>query len=58
MSTAVYNSFEAPVDNGDGTVTLVGDVTDSSDNTDYTVTWILAPTDDGTDWLVSAFQLV
>lgn len=56
MSTAVYNSFEAPVDNGDGTVTLVADVTDSSDNTDYTVTWILTP--DGDTWLVSAFNLV
>lgn len=58
MSTAVYNSFEEPVDNGDGTVTLTADVTDSSDNTNYAVTWILAPTDDNTTWLVDGFELV
>ena len=58
MTTAVYNSFEDPIDNGDGTITLVGDVTDSSDGTDYTVTWILAPSDDNTTWLVDGFQLV
>lgn len=57
MTTAVYNSFEDPVDNGDGTITLVGDVTDSSDGTDYTVTWVLAPSPDNTTWLVSSFQL-
>jgi len=58
MTTAVYNSFEEPIDNGDGTITLVGDVTDSSDGTDYTVTWILAPSDDNATWLVDGFQLV
>jgi hypothetical protein len=58
MSTAQYNSFEEPVDNGDGSVTVIADVTDSSDNTDYTVTWILVPSEDGTTWLVSAFNLV
>ena len=33
-------------------------MTDSSDDTNYTVTWILVPSDDGTTWLVGAFQLV
>ena len=33
-------------------------MTDSSDGTNYTVTWILVPSDDGTTWLVSTFNLV
>ena len=59
MSTAVYEPFAAPVDNGDGSVTLTTTVTDSSDTsgTKYTGTWILVPTDDGTTWLVNGFEL-
>lgn len=57
MSTAVYDEFQAPVDNGDGTITLVATVTDSTDGTSYTATWILTPSDDNATWLVDGFQL-
>ncbi|KAA1421688.1 hypothetical protein F0U44_05280 [Nocardioides humilatus] len=60
MSTAIYDTFSAPVDNGDGSVTITTTVTDSSDTTgtQYDGTWILVPTDDNTTWLVNGFQLV
>jgi hypothetical protein len=59
MSSVEYQSVQDPIENGDGTITLIATVSDSTDTsgTTYTATWILAPSDDNTVWLVSAFQL-
>ncbi len=59
MSSVEYQTVQDPIENGDGTVTLIATVSDSTDSTGttYTATWILAPSDDNTTWLVSAFQL-
>ncbi|WP_188111301.1 hypothetical protein [Nocardioides antri] len=59
MSTVQYDEFEEPVDNGDGSYTLVASVQDSTDTTGttYTATWIVVPSDDNSTWLVNQFQL-
>ena len=51
MSQAQYD-FEQPTDNGDGTVTLIAAVT--APDVSFTGTWNLAPTADGSTWLVTS----
>ncbi len=58
MASVDYQ-FDAPVDNGDGTVGVTAIVSDSTDTsgTEYTATWTLVPSPDNTSWLVDSFAL-
>ncbi len=59
MSSVTYDFPTDPVDNGDGTYTIVATVSDTTDTsgTTYTATWTVVPTDDNTTWLVDFFLL-
>lgn len=54
MSQAQYD-FEAPVENGDGTVTLIATVT--APDVTFTGTWNVVPSADGSNWVVDFFLL-
>jgi hypothetical protein len=54
MSQAQYD-FEDPIDNGDGSQTLVATIT--APDVSFTGTWTVVPSDDGTVWLVDFFLL-
>jgi hypothetical protein len=56
MSGASYE-FQPTFDNGDGSVTVIANVT-APDGTAFTATWTLVPSDDSTTWLVNFFVLV
>ena len=54
MSQAQYD-FEDPIDNGDGTMTLVATIT--APDVSFTGTWNVVPSPDATVWLVDFFLL-